>query len=494
MSAADLRQQLRERGLQPHQVEFVEAAIASSSGGRILLADDVGLGKTEACINLAWALGKELDRTPRTLILAPRALLARWQTQLRELGVADPMIVDAAAFRHLEARTRVDENPWMIATTALTSIDFAKQENRLSSLVQATWDLVIFEEAQLARARSERGRAMRALWGARDVALMVAVSAMPHTGYADDFEPFSDPRTTIIRRRARELRDWAGQPLVPDAAEQIVDVVKLDLSREETTLLKAVNRLLDAPPSSDGRHHFFLRILAQRAASSVFALEQTVRRALTRGRDGHPKYEELDDQLVLFDSEDALDETPPAVPHEQLRSLLDLVDRIEVDSKWQACAEILQREVADRATPAILFCEFTDTAEYLTGLLDSLNCSVGVVTGATDGRERQRVFESFRDQGGVLVLTSAASEGLQLAFVKLCVHYDLPWSAARLAQRLGRVQRYGAPPGSVRHVFFADGLFITERLVRKICAFHVGDADVSDIQDLFAGMAQKEDG
>jgi superfamily II DNA/RNA helicase len=68
----------------------------------------------------------------------------------------------------------------------------------------------------------------------------------------------------------------------------------------------------------------------------------------------------------------------------------------------------------------------------------------------------------------VLILTSAAAEGVALAYVKLCVHYDLPWDLAILAQRLGRIHRIGAGPGPVRHFLFADEVLLPEPLARML--------------------------
>jgi superfamily II DNA/RNA helicase len=74
-----------------------------------------------------------------------------------------------------------------------------------------------------------------------------------------------------------------------------------------------------------------------------------------------------------------------------------------------------------------------------------------VMTGATAPSEREIAIGMFQRDGGVLVLTSAATEGFGLSFVKLCAHYDTPWNPSVLAQRLGQVHRLGATPGAVRH-------------------------------------------
>ncbi len=477
MNESPLREQLKARQLLPHQVEFVETALGSMPGGRILLADDVGLGKTHACISLAWALAQNLGREPRTLVLAPSMLLEMWKSRLEEVASRDAVIVDAAAYRRLEARTASDENPWTSVNTVVASIDFVKREDRISLLVEAAWDLVILEESHLATRRSQRGRVLRALWESDRVNLMVAVSATPHTGHAEDFEPFTSPATRILRRRTRELLDWEGNSLIPDSAEQVVEVVPLELSPQERELYEAIARLTAGSETTDRQRQFFIRILTQRATSSLFALEQTVRRSLSKAnlavhaigpRTAHFDEEsETDDQVDLFEDSEGLEPTLRLVNRDELRGLLESIERIEVDTKWRACADALEAEVVEKNGSAVIFCEFADTAEYLAGLLGTLEYPVGVITGAVADTERQRAYETFSTEGGVLVVTSMAVEGLSLPFVKLCVHYDIPWNRAQIFQRIGRIHRYGVTPGAVRHVAFSDEILVPNARVQQ---------------------------
>lgn len=485
MSESTLREQLKARELMPHQVEFVETALDSRPAGRILLADDVGLGKTHGCVALAWALARTLGREPRMLILTPRVdLMRQWQSRLIESGSAEPLIVDAAAYRKLEARTRRDENPWMAVGTALCTIDFVKREERLAWLVEAPWDLVILEESHQATSRSQRGRVLRALWDSDLVGLMVAESATPHTGRAEDFEPFAAPTTRILRREARDLLDWDGNPLIPDSAEQIVEVIPLEFSPEERELYEAVARLASEVFPDDRPHRLLTRTLARRAMSSLFALEGTARRLLAKA---NMAAHGVDRQAALFDDEEnvpadaeVLDEGGESelvhllMDREEIRRILELIDRVEVDTKWSTLADVLRPEVVDKNGSAVIFSDFLETVAYLAELLESLGCPVARVESRQTDLHNQEQYESFRKRGGVLVVTTSASEGLSLPFVKLSVHYDLPWNQAQFAQRLGRIRRYGATPGPVRHVAFSDEILSPRSTTRNLLSISNG--------------------
>ena len=489
MNDSTLREQLKSRQLLPHQVEFVETALDSMPGGRILLADDVGLGKTRACISLAWALAQKLGREPRMLILTPRIdIMRQWQARLADSGSTDALIVDAAAYRKLEAQTGHDENPWTAVRTALTTIDFTKRDDRLASLVDACWDLVILEDSHHATSQSQRGQVLRGLWDSPRVTLMVAVSATPDTGKAEDFELFTTPATRILRRRTREVRDWEGNSLIPDSTEQTVDVVSLELSSQERELFEAIRHL--AAQSSAGRQ-FFAMTLVKRAASSLFALEQTVRRHLVKAgpvADRSADEPVAEAQVDLFEDSGDVEAVPQPIDRDELRSLLRQMDRIEVDSKWRACESVLDGENVGAGGSAVVFCNFVDTAEYLAELLASRECPVGVMTGSLATAERQHAYETFRNDGGVLIVTPVTAEGLNLSFVKLCIHYDIPWNATWMLQRFGRVHRMGATPGTVRHVLFSDEVLNPGALVQKLALMSEADFGIENIEDLRSAL------
>lgn len=179
---------LRDRELLPHQVEFIETALQSIPHGRVLLADDVGVGKTRAAAALVWAWAYERGHPPRTLIVSPAPLLIQWESRLESLGIDGGRIIDAAEYRRLEVRTETHGNPWSTVDIVLTSVDFLKHSDRLRLVLELPWDLVVFDEAHLGGAQNQRGQALRALWTSDRVDLMVAATATPFAGQAEDLE------------------------------------------------------------------------------------------------------------------------------------------------------------------------------------------------------------------------------------------------------------------------------------------------------------------
>ena len=467
MTSDDLRSELRRRELLPHQVDFIHSVLQTGSRARVLLADPVGLGKTHASAALVWAWTRDRRRSPRTLVVTPGPLMRHWEEELAE-NATNAQVVDAAEFRRLEARTSPGQNPWEAVGVVITSIDFVKQDVRLRGLLDASWDLVIVDEAQVAHAGSQRARVLDGLLSSERADLVVVLSATALAPNA--LSPFN----LVIRSSPGDVRDWDGRPILQDVPDQVVNMVSVTLSPEERELLEAVRAMLEESRSKGAITRLQAEAFARAAGSSVFALEQSLRRAIARYAEANVVVDDADVGAFADESDGAeleVVDRPGRVPRDALDTLLALVDRLTADSKWAACADILEHLLPGQSTHALVFCDLADTAHYLTGLLESLERPVAAITGATPPADRHRVIETFRTGGGTLVITSSASEGFSFSFVKLCVHYDLPWNPNALAQRLGRVHRIGAPPGPVTHVMFSDEVFRTDLLAKKLFSF-----------------------
>src|SRR5262245_13891798 len=110
--------------LLPHQFEPAMAFIAGRAS-RILLADDVGLGKTiQAGLVIAELIAR--GAVERVLILTPAGLRDQWRDELRRRFALDAIVVDARAVARLAASLPRDVNPWATIPLAIASIDFVK--------------------------------------------------------------------------------------------------------------------------------------------------------------------------------------------------------------------------------------------------------------------------------------------------------------------------------------------------------------------------------
>ena len=145
----------------PHQVRAFER-LYSHWPPRLLIADEVGLGKTIQAgllLRQAWLAG----RAGRILILAPKAVLRQWQIELREKFNLNWPIYDgrqlvwysSPALRGRETRS-VDADAWHTEPVVIASSQLMRRHDRAKVLLEeaAPWDLVVLDEAHHARRRA----------------------------------------------------------------------------------------------------------------------------------------------------------------------------------------------------------------------------------------------------------------------------------------------------------------------------------------------------
>ena len=136
---------------QLHQV-FVAHRVTQKLQPRMILADEVGLGKTiEAGLVIKELRARQLVN--RVLIIVPASLQLQWQSELRSKFNEDFEVLDGAALQYLG---RGGANPWMARPNVICSLPFASSPKRAEQIIEAEWDLVIFDEAHRVR-RSLQG-------------------------------------------------------------------------------------------------------------------------------------------------------------------------------------------------------------------------------------------------------------------------------------------------------------------------------------------------
>jgi hypothetical protein len=278
------------------------------------------------------------------------------------------------------------------------------------------------------------------------------------------------------------------------------------IGRDETRLQRILERYTRdvwrrAPDGADGAR-LAMTILRKRALSSPSALLRSLTRRLEllQGTITPPA------QLSLFDdpleSDDALPDAALAAPGlpdagREARRLTALIDAAALadaaDSKARRLVRLLS---ALRGESAIVFTEYRDTLRRLATLLpDALHLHGGLTHA-----ERAEVQRRFNADGGVLLATDAAADGLNLQQrCRLVVNFELPWNPARLEQRIGRVDRIGQRRVVHALTFVARDTaedLVVARLARRLArvAATLGERDrlaslVSDVRTARAVVA-----
>ncbi|MDX9831669.1 MAG: helicase-related protein [Anaerolineae bacterium] len=163
---------------------------------RLLLADDVGLGKTiEAGLILTELLARQM--ASRVLVIVPANLREQWREALDYFFHIPARIISSRHRREMERELPAGANPWEHYRCLITSVDYAKQPAIKNQILEQAWDAVVFDEAhQVAkphqsgpdqRVRMDRWELAQALAASERVRHLLLLTATPHNGYTDSF-------------------------------------------------------------------------------------------------------------------------------------------------------------------------------------------------------------------------------------------------------------------------------------------------------------------
>jgi len=432
----------------PFQFEPALAVLRHGSA-RVLIADEVGLGKTiQAGLLLAELSADSVSF--RGLILAPAALVSQWTGELRERFRLDINKVDAGWLSTQSRNLPPDVNPWSLPGCYVASIDLVKRPEVLRPLEDVTWDVVVADEAHGAAIGTARLAAAHAIASrARRVVLMTAtppdgdpaqLAALLGIGALDD--------SIVQFRRSR------ADVGLPSRRRSVLLHVRL------TAAERRMHRLLDryttrvwneAATNPDSRGMLTATLLRKRALSSAASLGYSVQRRIALLAGAEPSD---NTQLLLpLGEEDAIadDIADSALGGNGLadapteRALLARLEKLALAAaRFESKISVLVRLIRRARQPAIVFTEYRDTLARIDMALREAGHAPALLHGGMSARERADIVRLFNDRDSLLLATDAAAEGLNLhRRCRLLIHFELPWTPGRLEQRTGRVDRLG---------------------------------------------------
>jgi len=494
---------------------------------RLLIADDVGVGKTIEALLVAREL---LDRgeCQHLTVLCPPHLAEQWQRELAEKFHIDASLVLPSTVRKLERNCRADQSVFDVYPFTVVSIDYIKSDRRRNEFIRTCPEFVIVDEAHSSAweensrsSRHQRYSLVKALAEGPD-RHMLFVTATPHSGKEGTFrsllcflnadfanlpDDLSGPANEkhrrrlaahFVQRRRADIRHFLDQETVFPEREDREEHYKL--SPEYKNLFDRVFNYAReiVADRSGGQHRVRVRwwsalALLRSLASSPAAAAATLRsRSASADTDSLEEADEVGRRMVLdqddLESAEMVDVTPGSDPGEESESagsarrrLLDLARQAEKlagdkDAKLVKAASLIKDIVKDGYNP-IVFCRFIPTAEYVAEQLRARlgnKVAVTAVTGLLPPEERElRVKQLAESSPRVLVCTDCLSEGINLQqYFNAVFHYDLSWNPTRHEQREGRVDRYGQASPTVRTLNYygtdnqIDGL-VLDVLLRK---------------------------
>ena len=492
-------------GVEPRPYQLVPLLMALKLDPvRLLIADDVGIGKTIEALLIAREL---LDRgeLERLAVLCPPQLAEQWQAEMRDKFYIDAELVLPSTATRLERICRMGESLFDRYRFVVVSTDFIKSERRRDEFLRTCPKFVIVDEAhsvahttEKRAGRHQRHELIQALAEDKERHL-VLVTATPHSGkeaafrsllallnpefinLPEDLSGSENERYRrelarfFVQRRRADIKAYmdADTPFPDREYSEYNYKLGAEYQRLFERVLEYARETVKLPGESYHQRVRWWSALAllRSLASSPAAAAATLRsRAATAGAETEAEVDEIGARtvfdLVNEETAEASDIIPGSDSAEEgssaQRRLLDMAHQADAlmgqnDLKLQQAIKLVKDLVRDGYSP-ILFCRFIPTVEYVTNALreNLRGVEVAGVTGLLPPNEREaRVAQLSEAHKHVLVCTDCLSEGINLQdHFNAVVHYDLSWNPTRHEQREGRVDRYGQPSPKVKVITY----------------------------------------
>lgn len=530
--------------LEPYQLIPV-TQILNGPHRNLLIADDVGLGKTiEAGLCIVELAARGVGQ--RVLLVVPPGLIAQWLEEMRgKFGWTFKDIADSASLDQAQTELAEGISPWAFYDRIITSTEYLKRPGVYSAALRRPWDIIVVDEAHyLAESGSPANpystrRTNLGLELRKATRSLLLLTATPHNGYRHSFrsllelvEPtdasLEGDSAAVRRRVSRSMVRRLKQQITrrgPDGSRVPAFVPRAPVERLEvhcpTEAERGIFRLVtqycrrtaEAAAESDQRDlvSFAMQIVKKRMLSSRLALARTIENRLDALRqapdDAGPsrsELRELQGDLPLPEQEVErltarvlrsavpADQRRRAAEKRQLHEIQRKLQRVgdRPDPKLACLLEALRAAVIGAPDEkAIVFTEYLDTLESVRVALNADPTFAGrfaeLSGGLTPRQRRDRIAEFATPECRVLLATDAASEGLNLQrFCHRLYHLELPWNPNRLEQRNGRIDRYGQQqPPHIAYLFYADSPEdrVLDRLVARIAQMQGDRVSTPDI-------------
>jgi SNF2 family DNA or RNA helicase len=472
----------------PHQIDVAQRVLRDM-GGRAILADEVGLGKTiEASIIYKELAIRGLAR--RALILTPASLVGQWQGELEE-----------KFFERFDTPT--DPDDWQKVTKAIISHDRARSRRHAEEILRHRWDLVIVDEAH--KVKSQRGATYQFIEKIeRDFILLLTATPLQN-----DLRELYNLITLLRPGQLGTWQEFKTEHLVSGDHRQPRDPQALRALTHEVMIRTRRSSVVDDLNLPPRRPRHPVVKLTRAEADLYRRTTEFLRRLYREGFIKPAEQEEVEDeprrrkptkkgilQLAVIHLRQRLCSSSRALAE----SLAHLAESERINPEYRAIAKQLAKRAAGIKTHAkldvltkllketpdrlVVFSDHRPTIQLIEERVKKLGRQAIVYWGAHSTADRDKRIRAFHeDERSVLIATRAGSEGRNLQFCNVLVNYDLPWNPMVVEQRIGRLHRIG----QTREVHIVNlaaagtiESYILQLLDRKIKLFElvVGELDL----------------
>jgi superfamily II DNA or RNA helicase len=417
-------------GFEPlwHQLETVRKVLKQFRG-RVLLADEVGLGKT---IEASMVLKEYVLRgmAERVLVLTPASLVGQWQEELAgKFGLAF-----ATTY---EPSLREDPQAFWHQDRIVASIATARRSEHAEHLRARSFDLVIVDEAHHLRDKSSQSWKLVDALNKRFLLLLSATPVQNDLIELYNLLTLLKPGIFKTQKEFRAAYMTPGKPRQPANPERL-RVLMRDAMIRNTRAVAA----LKLPR----RHAATIKIDPAAGEAEAYAeLAAMARRLAAEGGVGRQR-------LTLHHLMGAAGSCPAAAAG----ALARIAERKGADSGWDGLAKrwgairqggkeaaLIELVRSNPEEKKLVFVHARETLAHVGERLAEAGLSFARFDGSLSGPEKDAAIAEFRDHAPILLCTQSGGEGRNIQFCNTLINFDVPWNPMAIEQRIGRIDRIG---------------------------------------------------
>lgn len=487
----------------PYNYQLVPLVLAlEKPQARMLIGDDVGLGKTiEAGLIISELIQR--GKVKRVLFLTPANLKLQWKEALDYFFHIKATIIDSFSRKEFEKELPAGANPWQYFQFVIASVDYAKSPDIKQQIQEQQWDFLLVDEVHLCASphsgtntakQQKRYELVKDL--GKKISNVLFLTATPHNGYSDSFASILEiinpdivnrrgngdisfdktkARYNVIQRNRKKLEEWykkQGKKSPFPKRDQKEVIIDPKPSGRLIQLLDAVERYGDfiLKSARDKESNKVRNIanwvaihLQKRAISSPHAVIKSLENRISTIQSKVENLSESEAETLknhvydLFSDDERISEEMAslrldfeALSEDEISELKRIIEfgltlTPKDDDKLQKLKTEILPELLSIDPKVIVFTKYKDTLDYLELHLKTKEFETFIMHGDMSLNARTEIFGKFdRAKKAILIATDVISEGLNLQrLASNVVHYELPWNPNRLEQRNGRVDRIG---------------------------------------------------
>ena len=405
-----------------YQLETAKKVV-KQLGGRAILADEVGLGKTiEAGLICKEYLCRGMIKS--LLVLTPATLVSQWQSELAEKFAIETVTSDE--------RHETPEEFWTLNEHIVSSITVAKHKSHWDYVTGREWDLVVVDEAHHLKNRQTLNWKLVNALKKRFILLLTATPVQNNlvelynlltllkpgllSTEAEFKREYVQSRDGRVAKNPEKLRQLMREVMVRNTRsgvdvklpKRFASTISCQPTESERELYQAINAYLRQHPQELDK--LTRNNLLMRAGSSPAALIESLKGLEKR------------------------------FEHDELKFLSKWARQVKESEKARQLITLLQQAKHNKT---LVFINHRATQSYLSKALTEVGIEHTEFRGDLSLKAKDAAIEMFRESVPVMLASETGGEGRNLQFANTIINYDIPWNPMRIEQRIGRLHRIG---------------------------------------------------